>query len=150
MVQPRKHSSLAQKLLAGFPENFLSESTVVFNFLKRTAATFQSQVLSKVNISHAACTDALTDFITTAKYLSNFEGEWHAGLQNNFIGSVQFFISAFVAQNNDFLLYYKRVCNQFLMEKAKLELWAGGGIIGRWSKWRKMKNFLPWWGRPGH
>jgi hypothetical protein len=65
MVQARAQS-LAKELFAGFPENFLSESSVVFHFLERTAAAFQPQVLGKVNITHAACADALTDFITTA------------------------------------------------------------------------------------
>jgi hypothetical protein len=62
----------------------------VFNFLQRAATAFQTQVFSKVNTAHATCTDALTDFITTAKYLSDLEGEWHAGLQLKLIGSVQF------------------------------------------------------------
>jgi hypothetical protein len=42
------------------------------------------------------------------------------------------FISAFIAQNIDFLLYYKRDSYQFLVKYAKWDPWVDGENHGRW------------------
>src|SRR5512138_2504440 len=73
MIETRKNSCLAQKLIAGFFAYIFREGTIVFDFLQSTLATLETNIVCKVNGSHATLPNALADLIATAQYLPSLE-----------------------------------------------------------------------------
>jgi hypothetical protein len=49
----------------------------VFDFFESAKATFQSEVIGKVDITHASLADALMNAITAAQYIFGFKRDRH-------------------------------------------------------------------------
>jgi hypothetical protein len=74
MVKTRKNSGLAQELFAGLLSYIFREGVVVFDFLQGALASLETLVVGKVNGSHAAFSDAFSNFIAATQYLLILEG----------------------------------------------------------------------------
>jgi hypothetical protein len=73
VIETRKDSCLAQKLVAGFFSDIFREGAIVFDFLQRTLAALEASIIRKINGSHAALANAFADLITTSQYLPTLE-----------------------------------------------------------------------------
>jgi hypothetical protein len=49
----------------------------VFDFFEGATASLQAEIIGKVDITHAALADTLTNAITAAQYFSIFQRDWH-------------------------------------------------------------------------
>jgi hypothetical protein len=78
MIETRKDGRLAQKLVAGFFSDFFREGAVVFDFLERALAAFETGIFGKVNGSHSTLSDPFLDPVTAAQHLPVFEGWEHS------------------------------------------------------------------------
>ncbi len=65
MVQPRQHRRLAQELLACLLEQIHRKAAIVLDFLERTLAAFQAQVIGQVDAPHPSLADNAGDLVTT-------------------------------------------------------------------------------------
>jgi hypothetical protein len=66
-----------QKLLTSLFEQLAGDCAVVLDFLQGATASFQAEVIGKVDIAHATLADALMDAITAAQNLSVFQRDRH-------------------------------------------------------------------------
>src|SRR5687767_4343305 len=107
VIETRKHSSLAQELLAGFISNFFREGTVVLNFLQRAFTTLEAGIIGQINGTHSALTDPFTDLVAPAQDLPAFEGWQHHSPFGTPLAlrASDSFVSALVLHRNACLCY---------------------------------------------
>ena len=77
MIEARKNRGLTQELLAGLFEYIIRHAAVVLHFFESTQASFQPQIIGKINGTCTALPNPFTDLISASQDLVILQREGH-------------------------------------------------------------------------